>query len=88
MSTWKYKVPTSAFYKIKGELTTYRDTGSTRVVANPDRRWWMFWRPKTVVEPIFEVVETKVFNSIYRLDTGDQVQLSGNADILIIEKKS
>lgn len=68
-----YKAPTSGFYQISAEVTTYEPTGEFETVSNPARRWWKFWLPKTIVRERYKVVTHNTGSKIVLLKNGETV---------------
>lgn len=69
-----YRAPTSGYYTTRAVMTRYRGTGKFETVRNIDRRWFQFWKPKTVTQEIYERIEEKNGIETKFYNQGDVIQ--------------
>ena len=51
-----YTVLKGGYYRVSASMIHYKPTGKFHEVPNLDRRWFEFWKPKTVTQEIYEQV--------------------------------
>jgi hypothetical protein len=67
----RFKVLTTGYYMVSSMIYTARATGRYEVVKNPDRRWFQFWKPKTIEKEVYETVGRSGGQEIRFLNRGE-----------------
>lgn len=71
-----FKVPLNGYYHVRAEVVQFLPTGEFEEVANPKRRWWKFWLPKTIKREKFERKTILDQPEIAYLEKGQKVHLN------------
>lgn len=45
----KYKIIDDGYYYVSAPVYKVTAIGDSKVVKNPTKSWWQFWKPKTVI---------------------------------------
>jgi len=68
-----YKAPTSGFYQVSAEATTYEPTGEFETVSNPKYKWYTPWRAKTITQEKYKKVIHEVGLKTIYLKEGENI---------------
>jgi hypothetical protein len=67
-----YFAPKSGIYHISAALVKYEKTGNLILSSNPERKWFQFWKPKTILVPEYKKTE-EFFSTETVLNKDDKV---------------
>jgi hypothetical protein len=45
----KYTIPESGYYLVSAQVRHATPVGEARVIPNPDKKWWQFWKPDHII---------------------------------------
>lgn len=69
----KYEAPKDGWYIVDSKISHSIPTGNNIIVDNPDRKWWQFWKEKTISIPEYKMVESDGGKEVKYLKAGDKV---------------
>ena len=69
----KYEVPMSGNYQVSCRFVVNEPTGKMIEVANPNRKWWSFWRPKFVTVPEMKPRDLAAHQAIIPASVGESI---------------
>lgn len=81
----KYTAPTSGFYQISTNCTHYKSTGNFETVKNPSKKWFQFWKPKTVTQEIYERTDSGEVSQLYYLSEGESVESNTQPNRIVLK---
>lgn len=81
----KYTVPKSGFYQISANCTYYKGTGNFETVKNPNKKWFQFWKPKTVTQEIYERTDSGEVSQLYYLSEGASVESNTQPNRIVLK---
>lgn len=73
LSDGKYAAPTTGWYVVKTEITTYAPTDEYETVPNPDKQWWEFWKEDYVTRQIYKTEKVWTGSGMHLLVEGEIV---------------
>lgn len=73
MSEVIFKAPMDGYYQVAGKLFRSEPTGNMIEIKNPDREWYTFWLPETIMVNEFRTVEEWSGTEIRFLKKGQTV---------------
>jgi len=71
-----YTIPKSGVYLVAAKTTHCIPTGTFKTVPNKDRKFWQFWKPKTVTLQIYRYEEHLDGQETRHFKKGDQVSIN------------
>jgi hypothetical protein len=45
----RYSIPEAGYYQVSAPLYTATPVGEAKLIPNPDKKWWQFWKEDNVV---------------------------------------
>lgn len=70
-----YKVPIDGYYQVSAYMTRSVPTGMMETVPNPKRKWWQFWKPKTIIRPEYRIEKIQDGYDMMYLKEGKEVNI-------------
>lgn len=67
-------VLSSGYYMVSGSAVKLIPTGEYETIPNPYRKWFHFWKPKTITRMKFDQEKVSEGKQLVYLNKGDVVQ--------------
>jgi hypothetical protein len=45
----RYSIPEAGYYQVSAQMRTATPVGEAKLIPNPDKKWWQFWKEDHVV---------------------------------------
>jgi hypothetical protein len=45
----RYSIPEAGYYQVTAQMRTATPVGKAKLIPNPDKKWWQFWKEDHVV---------------------------------------
>lgn len=69
-----YKAPIKGSYHVITTITPYIATGEFEAVKDHSRKWYHFWKPKTINREIYKTGEPIKIDRLVELEEGEEIK--------------
>lgn len=69
----KYTVPLSGVYQVSAYITRYTPIGEPKIIPNPNRKWWEFWKETEILYQEYKSEQVEQGINVIYLEKGQVI---------------